>query len=150
MATLKLSLRPGERIFVNGAVMRVDRKVSLELLNDATFLLESHVMQAHEATTPLRQLYFLVQTMLIAPEAAAQAADAFRKSYPLLMAAFSNASVRDGLMDVADHVERERPFEALRALRALIPAEDAILAGKPVPTRRKADEAVRQLEGATA
>jgi flagellar biosynthesis repressor protein FlbT len=150
MATLKLSLRPGERIFVNGAVMRVDRKVSLELLNDATFLLESHVMQAVEATTPLRQLYFLVQTMLIAPEAAGEAADAFRKSYPLLMAAFTNPGVRDGLMDIADHVERERPFEALRALRALIPIEDAILAGRPVPARRKAGRVGRQLEGARA
>ncbi len=123
MATLKLSLRPGERIFVNGAVMRVDRKVSLELLNDATFLLESHVMQAVEATSPLRQLYFLVQTMLIAPESGEAAADVFRKTYPLMMATFSDPVVRDGLMDAADHVERGRPFEALRALRALIPIE---------------------------
>ncbi|WP_188912299.1 flagellar biosynthesis repressor FlbT [Aureimonas endophytica] len=129
MATLKLSLRPGERIFINGAVMRVDRKVSLELLNDATFLLESHVMQPSDATTALRQLYFLIQTMLIAPETAAEATDAFRKTYPLLMAAFSNPGVRSGLMDVADQVERARPFEALRTLRALIPIEDAILAG---------------------
>lgn len=133
MATLKLSLRPGERIFINGAVMRVDRKVSLELLNDATFLLESHVMQAADANTPLRQLYFLVQMMLIDPEGAVEATDAFRKTYPLLMAAFSNPGVRDGLMDVADHVERQRPYEALRCLRALLPIEEAILAGGPVP-----------------
>lgn len=130
MGTLKLSLRPGERIFVNGAVMRVDRKVSLELLNDATFLLESHVMQAADATTPLRQLYFLVQMMLIAPESGAEATDAFRKTYPLLMAAFSNPAVRDGLMDVAEQIERSRPYEALRTLRGLIPVEDAILEGR--------------------
>ena len=67
MTTLRLSLRAGERIFVNGAVMRVDRKTSLELLNDVTFLLESHVMQAADAKTPIRQLYFLVQMMLIDP-----------------------------------------------------------------------------------
>jgi flagellar biosynthesis repressor protein FlbT len=43
---MNISLRRGERIFINGAVLRVDRKVCLELLNDVTFLLESHVMQA--------------------------------------------------------------------------------------------------------
>lgn len=49
---LRLSLRAGERIYMNGAVLRVDRKVSLELLNDASFLLEAHVLQAEAATTP--------------------------------------------------------------------------------------------------
>ena len=40
-----ISLRGGERIYVNGAVLRVDRKVTLELINDVAFLLESQVMQ---------------------------------------------------------------------------------------------------------
>ena len=48
---MQLSLRAGERIYVNGAVLRVDRKVTLELLNDATFLLENQVMQAEQAIT---------------------------------------------------------------------------------------------------
>ena len=64
---MRLSLRAGERVYVNGAVLRVDRKVSLELLNDATFLLETHVLQAEAATTPLRQLYFAVQALVIDP-----------------------------------------------------------------------------------
>ena len=67
MASLKLSLRAGERLFLNGAVLRVDRKTQVELLNDVTFLLESHVMQAADTKTPLRQLYFILQMMLIDP-----------------------------------------------------------------------------------
>ena len=62
-----ISLKPGERIFINGAVVRVDRKVSIEFLNDVTFLLEAHVMQPEQTTTPFRQLYFIVQTMLMDP-----------------------------------------------------------------------------------
>ena len=54
--TLKISLKPNEKIYLNGAVIRVDRKVTLELLNDVQFLLESHVLQIDEASTPLRQL----------------------------------------------------------------------------------------------
>ena len=60
-------MRAGERIYVNGAVLRVDRKVSLELVNDVMFLLEGQVMQASDATTALRQLYFIVQLMLMNP-----------------------------------------------------------------------------------
>jgi flagellar protein FlbT len=41
---LHISLRPGERIYVNGAVLKVDRKVAIEFLNDVTFLLEHHVL----------------------------------------------------------------------------------------------------------
>ena len=39
----------------------------LELINDVTFLLESQVMQVDDATTPMRQLYFVVQLMLMSP-----------------------------------------------------------------------------------
>ena len=64
---MHISLRAGEKIYINGAVLCADRKVSLELLNDATFLLEAHVMKVESATTPLRQLYFIVQIMLMNP-----------------------------------------------------------------------------------
>ena len=62
---MHISLRAGEKFYINGAVLRVDRKVSIELLNDATFLLEAHVMHVEDVTTPLRQLYFIVQIMLM-------------------------------------------------------------------------------------
>jgi len=45
---LKITLRAGERIFVNGGVLKVDRKVSIELMNDVIFLLEQHVMKPVE------------------------------------------------------------------------------------------------------
>jgi flagellar biosynthesis repressor protein FlbT len=130
MGTLKISLRAGERLFLNGAVLRVDRKTQVELLNDVTFLLESHVMQAVDTVTPLRQLYFVVQMMLIDPANALEARKVFEASNALLLAAFESADIRDGLLDVQDLVARDRAFEALKRLRALIPLEDAILGEK--------------------
>ena len=70
---MNITLRAGERFFINGAVIRVDRKATIELLNDVTFLLENHVMQAKDATTLTRQIYFAVQIMLMDPAAAATA-----------------------------------------------------------------------------
>src|SRR5271165_5796995 len=70
---MNITLRAGERLFINGAVIRIDRKATIELLNDVTFLIENHVMQAKDATTLTRQIYFAVQVMLIDPSATATA-----------------------------------------------------------------------------
>lgn len=127
MGTLRLSLRAGERIFINGAVMRVDRKTQLELLNDVTFLLESHVMQAADTTTPLRQLYFIVQMMLIDPANATEARSVFESTNALLLAAFENPEIRAGLLDASDLVTEGRTFDALKRVRSLLSLEDGVL-----------------------
>lgn len=124
---MKVSLRPGERIFINGAVLRVDRKVSVEFLNDVTFLLENHVMQAEAATTPLRQLYFIVQTMAIDPSSLELSKELFEKSHRLLMVAFENQEVRDGLQSVGTFIAGDRYYDAMKTLRGLFAIEDTIL-----------------------
>ncbi|RFC63004.1 flagellar biosynthesis repressor FlbT [Fulvimarina endophytica] len=130
MSTLRISLRAGERIFVNGAVVKADRKTTLEFLNDVTFLLESHVMQAEDATTPLRQLYFIVQMMLMDPANVDESRSLFARSLATMLKTYSNRDILAGLQDMHDMVERGRSFEALKCLRTLIPIEDRIL-GRP-------------------
>lgn len=127
--SMRIWLRPGEKIYLNGAVLKADRKVALELLNDATFLLESHVIQPENARTPLRQLYFVVQAMLIEPAGAAAAKTLFEPMIAATRGAFLNADIRTGLDSVGRLVGGDRPFEALRTLRGLFPLEAAILAG---------------------
>jgi flagellar protein FlbT len=125
--TLKISLKPSEKIYINGAVLKVDRKVSIELMNDVQFLLESHVLQANEASTPLRQLYFIVQVMLMNPEGAGHALSMFRKSLPLLLANFADEQVKSTLKNVDRLVSEGRVYDALKAIRALYPIEKMIL-----------------------
>ena len=124
---MHLSLRAGEKIYLNGAVIRVDRKVSIELLNDVTFLLEAHVMQPKDTTTPLRQLYFIVQTMLIDPAAAERAHEMFQVSVERMIAAYSNAQIIAGLKSARTLVGQGRRFEALRTLRNLFSIEDGVM-----------------------
>ena len=126
-STLRISLKSGERIFVNGAVLRVDRKVAIEFLNDVTFLLENHVLQPEDATTPLRQLYFIAQMILINPEGADQSTAMFRKSIVMLLNCFKNDEVLAELKRIDGLVTQGRAFEALKAIRALYPVEDRIL-----------------------
>lgn len=125
--TLKISLKPNEKIYINGAVLRVDRKVSIELLNDVQFLLENHVLQAEDASTPLRQLYFIVQVMLMNPDGTGQALGMFRRSLPLLIASFADDTVKAALKDIDRLVGEGHVYEALKAIRALYPREKNIL-----------------------
>ncbi len=138
--TLKITLKPGEKIYVNGAVIRVERKSSLEFLNDVSFLLESHVLQVEDATTPLRQLYFIAQVMLMNPSGAGEARDMFRKSLTMLLASFENPEINNGLKQVDRLVGEGQLFEALRSIRALYPQEAAALAGQAADDRREVTE----------
>lgn len=126
-STLRISLKSGERIFINGAVLRVDRKVALEFLNDVTFLLENHVLQPEDANTPLRQLYFIAQMILINPEGKEQSVTLFRKSVSMLLNCFQNDEILAELKRVDGMVASGRAFDALKAIRALYPLEDRIL-----------------------
>lgn len=118
-AKMRFSLKAGERIFINGAVLTVSQKVTLSLLNDARFLLESHVLQLAEATTPMRQLYFVVQSLLINPQEEEQGMIAFHKVYDPLLIVTADEATKAQLKSVEDLVVRRRTFEALKVIRGL-------------------------------
>ena len=118
---MNITLRAGERFFINGAVIRIDRKASIELLNDVTFLLENHVMQANEATTLVRQIYFAVQIMLMDPTAPAAPRRSPRSLIESALGAYRAPELTSGLKGVAASLARGRNFEALKALRAPVP-----------------------------
>jgi flagellar protein FlbT len=126
---MKISLRAGELIYINGAVLRVDRKVAIELVNDVMFLLEGQIMQAADATTALRQLYFIVQLMLMNPTDHQDATALYGQHYAALKAVCENQEMLKGLAAIDDLVGADRYYEALKRIRALFPVEQAILSG---------------------
>jgi flagellar biosynthesis repressor protein FlbT len=121
---MNITLRAGERFFINGAVIRIDRKASIELLNEVTFLLENHVMQPDEATTLVRQIYFAVQIMLMDPTAATSATPLARSLIETALNAYCAPELTGGLKSVDVSLLRGRNFEALKALRGLFSIED--------------------------
>ncbi len=124
-----ISLKSGERIFINGAVVRVDRKVSIEFLNDVTFLLEAHVMQPEQTTTPFRQLYFVVQTMLMDPSNTAAATQLFDSAHADLCSALTSPELLTALLELRRLVDAKRYFDGLKILRSCFATEDEILQG---------------------
>ncbi len=142
--TLKITLKANEKIYINGAVIRADRKVSLEFLNDVQFLLENHVLQAEDASTPLKQLYFIVQIMLMNPEDTIQPRRLFRDMLPRLLEAYAEPQILSTLKHVDALVAEGRHFEALKAIRSLYRLEAVALnpaaAAQPAPVALVAGE----------
>lgn len=131
---MHITLRPGEKLYLNGAVLRADRKVSIELMNEAAFLLEAHVMHVDKATTPVRQLYFIVQMMLMNPRDTAAATVLFRETMPRMQAAYTDRDVLDIFPQVDKLVAAARYFEGLKLLRSIFARDDVLMAGGGQPT----------------
>ena len=124
---MHIHLKRGERIYINGAVLRVDRRMSFEFLNDVNFLLENHVIQAENATTPFKQLYFVVQTMMIDPDNAGVTGELYKHLSYRLHLAVDTPALMEALKATDEKVERGRNFEALKLLRGIFPLEESLL-----------------------
>src|SRR5688572_6947981 len=75
---LKLSLKPGEKFVLNGAVVQNgDRRGVLLLQNKASVLREKDIMQSEDANTPARRIYFPVMMMYLEEQNAARFYDEF-------------------------------------------------------------------------
>jgi len=65
---LKLSLKPGEKFVVNGAVIvNGDRRSVVILQNKASLLREKDIIQAEEVDTPAKHVYFPIMLMYMDP-----------------------------------------------------------------------------------
>ena len=88
---LKLSLKPGEKFVVNGAVIvNGDRRASLVIQNKVSILRERDVMTPEEASTPIRRVYFAIMMMYLGPTDEARYYDEFIR----LVSEFMNAIKR--------------------------------------------------------
>jgi flagellar biosynthesis repressor protein FlbT len=126
MKSILISLNAGDKLYLNGAVIKTSRKVTLELLNEATFLLQQHVMQVSQATTPSRQMYFIMQTMLMDPKSAALTRPMLSKTISSLMDIIEDDEAVSLLRTVAELLARDKLFEAMKTTRTLFKIEDRI------------------------
>jgi len=124
---MNISLRAGDKLYLNGAVIQVDRKVSIELLNKAKFLLGTHVLQAADANTPLRQIYFVAQTILMDPSSTQSTLALARKMILDAIQAFENPHILSRLKHIDEMVSSGQCYDAMKALRGLFEREREIM-----------------------
>lgn len=132
---LKLNLKPGEKLVINGAVIvNGDRKTSLAIRNFAHIMRESDVMQEEQANTPTRRAYFAAQLLLLDPEGRADYVPQARELITALKQAYTNPDVLIGLDKALGHLEGGDYYKSLAILRRVIRYEDLLLAGQAART----------------
>ena len=114
---MKIHLKRNEKLFLNGAVICLDRRGSIELLNDAQFLLQNHIMQQEDAKSPLQQLYFIVQTMLMDPPNAHLIDYLFQAFIARLESTVTDGNYLACLKETGAMVEKADYYGALKILR---------------------------------
>ena len=135
-----LKLRAGEKLYINGAVLKVERKATIELLNDATFLLEAHVIQPEEAGHAVAPAVFRAADAIDGARTRSPGARAmFNEMLTATREAFGGGVVTEGLRAADALVESSRAFEAMKTIRGLFPLEAEMMKDK---LRQRAPEAV--------
>jgi flagellar protein FlbT len=122
---LKLSLKPGEKFVLNGAVVQNgDRRASLLLQNKASVLREKDIMQADEVTSPARHIYFPVMMMYLDEAGANRNYDEFAKRLAEFMGVIQNPAILTVCLAISKHVMAKEYYKALMLARKLIEYED--------------------------
>jgi len=122
---LKLSLKPGEKFVLNGAVVQNgDRRGTLILQNKASVLREKDIMQESEVNSPARRIYFPVMMMYLDEAGAGRYYDEFVRRLSEFMGAVRNPEVLTDCVTISKHALGREYYKALMLCRKLIEYED--------------------------
>jgi flagellar protein FlbT len=125
MTTLVLELRHGDMLIVNGAPIRFRSRTRVELTSRARFLFGKQILPAEAATTPVRRIYFALQTAYVGNGEERQGGLALARD---LVADFCTQDVADAAKDAVTRAlaaaEADECYEALKLVRRLMRQED--------------------------
>ncbi len=121
---LKLSLKPGERFVLNGAVLtNGDKRTSLVIQNRACVLREKDIMQPEEATTPARHIYLPIMMMYLDPDGSEQHYNDFALRITEFMGAIRDRTALAVCFEISREVTGGAYYKALMLCRKLFEFE---------------------------
>ena len=124
---LKLSLKPGEKFVLNGAVVQNgDRRGVLILQNKASVLREKDIMQLEDVNTPARRVYFPVMMMYLDEASAPKVYDEFVLRLTEFMGATRNPEIQAECVAASRHVMAREYYKALMSARKLVDYEEGL------------------------
>ncbi len=130
MSGLVLKLAPKERVLINGAVIENgDRRTRMSILTpNANILRLRDALHPDEAKTPVRRVCYIAQLVLSGDANPEDAKQQLLSGIEQLSQALCDPDSRQTLQDASDAVLADRYYQAMKALRLLIPREDRLLA----------------------
>jgi flagellar protein FlbT len=126
--TLRISLRDGEKVVINGAVIRACGRTDLAIESKVTILRGREIMAPADATTPARALYFHTMMAYLDPDGIAGHHSAILATIPAVASLSACDSGHRAIAKFATRAASADYYRALGECRTLIRLEEQALA----------------------
>jgi flagellar protein FlbT len=128
MTGLVLKVGPGERVLINGVVIENgDKRARLNVLTpDARVLRLRDAIHPEEVNTPVRRVCYIAQLVLAGETDPTEARQQLLRGVEQLSQVFRDPDSRKKLDEATGHIGGDRHYQALRALRGLLPREQRL------------------------
>lgn len=132
MSGLVLKLGPKERVLINGAVIENgDRRTRVSILTpDANILRLKDALHPDDAKTPVRRVCYIAQLILSGDVNPQEAKTQLLTGIEQLSQVFRDDDSRQVLEQATSSVTEDRFYQAMKALRLLMPREDRLIAAE--------------------
>ena len=133
MSGLVLKLAPHERVLINGAVIENgERRSRLAIMTPNAHILRLRdAIHPEEVNTPVRRVCYICQLVLSGDADAGEAKMQLLRGIEQLSQALTDHDSRTQLTLATRAVLDGQHYQALKALRALLPREERLLAARP-------------------
>ena len=130
MSGLVLKLGPKERVLINGAVIENgDRRTRLSIVTpNASILRLRDALHPEDVTTPVRRVCYIAQLVLSGDADFDEARPQLLRGVEQLSQVFTDPDSRTLLARATDSLVDGQVYQALKALRALLPREERLFA----------------------
>jgi flagellar protein FlbT len=125
---LKLTIKPNERLVINGASIRFagDRSVPIVIENHARFLRGSEIMGQDEADTPAKRILFTLQAVYMQePDERGELNGALLRQISDFSAAVPSAGLI--IAEIASALAEDRHHAAIKRARNLVAYEAELI-----------------------
>ena len=121
---LKLTLKPGEKFVVNGAVIvNGDRRGHLLLQNNVSVLREKDVMQQADANTPVKRIYFAIQLLYLDESSRRQYYADFADRLQEFMGVIRDPDILEKCASILEDVNGARYYRAMLTAKKMFAFE---------------------------
>lgn len=133
MTGLVLKLAPKERVLINGAVIENgDRRSRLAIMTPNAHILRLRdAIHPEEVNTPVRRVCYIAQLILSGDADPVEARMQLLRGIEQLSQVLTDSDSRLQLTQATTAALEDQHYQVLKALRALLPREERLLAASP-------------------
>jgi len=140
---LKLSLKPDEKLVINGAVIaNADRRTTLIVHNKASILRQKDIMQEEDVDTPAKRIYFPIMLMYMEGASKPDYYDEFVRRMTEFMSAVKTPWVIETCVKISRDVMHSNYYQALISCKKVMKFEAEAFATLNPPESDGTDSAL--------